>query len=522
MNPVVFLFLVFMSVVYLIYILLPKKARPYCLLISSLLFYAVYSKFMTAFLLATIVTIYLGGVIINKLDDKFQQQKEGLEKEQRKALKERFKRKKKLAVALIVIFNVAILGVLKYFNFFGSVFSGVLSWFNVTASVPVLKLALPLGISYYTLSAIGYLVDVYRGKHRGGNFLEVALFISYFPQLFEGPFATFDKLSPQLQAGVGFNPDNFFNGMLSVVWGFFKTVVVADRLSIIVGPVFSNYASYNGLVIVIAIVLFTFQLYAEFSGMIDVASGISEMFGIKLAKNFEQPFFSQNVSEFWRRWHMSLGAWLREYIFYPISMSKGFMKMNKRLQGKVNPFFQVLIPSLIALFVVWFVNGIWHGAELKYIVYGLYYYVLTIVGMCLEPLSNLIYSKTKINKNHVCLKILRIVRTFVLVNIGMLIFRATNLSDAVNMFAQIFKGGSINLIAEKVIDVHDTVWAVIGLAAVVVYDILKERKIDLKDKLTHSHLALKYATLLVFAFVIILFGAYGDGYIPPDPIYGAF
>ena len=522
MSSIIFLFLAFMSVVYFIYILLPRKARPYCLLISSLLFYAVYSKFMTAFLLATILTIYLGGVIINKLDDKFQQQKEGLEKEQRKALKEQFKRKKKLAVALIVTFNVAILGVLKYFNFFGSLFEGFLSWFKVSASVPVLKLVLPLGISYYTLSAIGYLVDVYRGKHRGGNFLEVALFIAYFPQLFEGPFAMFEKLSPQLQAGEGFNADNFFNGVLSVLWGFFKTVVVADRLAIIVGAVFKNYATYNGLVIVIGIVLFTFQLYAEFSGMIDVAKGISEMFGIKLANNFDQPFMSQTVSEFWRRWHISLGAWLREYIFYPISMSKGFMKMNKRLQGKVKPFFQVLIPSLIALFVVWFVNGIWHGAEIKYIVYGLYYYVLTIIGMCIEPLHNLIYSKTKLNKDHICLKILRIIRTFILVNIGMLIFRATNLVEAVNMFAQIFKGGSINLIAKKVIDVQDTVMAVIGLLAVIVYDVLKERKIDVKGKLTKSHLAVKYATLLIFVFVIILFGAYGDGYVAPDPIYGGF
>ena len=522
MSPIIFLFLAFMSVVYLIYILLPKKARPYCLLISSLVFYAVYSKFMTAFLLATIVTIYLGGVILNKLEGQFQTQKEGLDKEQRKALKEKFKRKKKLAVALIVVFNVAILAVLKYFNFFGSLLEGFLGWFNVSATVPVLKLVLPLGISYYTLSAIGYLVDVYRGKHKGGNFLEVALFISYFPQLFEGPFATFEKLTPQLMAGEGFNPTNFFNGALSVLWGFFKTVVVADRLAIVVSAVFANYSTYNGLVIVIGIVLFTFQLYAEFSGMIDVASGISEMFGIKLAKNFEQPFFSQTVTEFWRRWHISLGTWLREYIFYPISMSKGFMKMNKKLQGKVTSFLQVLIPSSIALFVVWFVNGIWHGAELKYIVYGLYYYVLTMAGMCLEQLRNLIYNKTKINKDHVALKILRIVRTFILVNIGMLIFRASDLGVAINMFDQIFKGGSINLIAENVIDVPDTIMAVLGLILVVGYDVLKECKIDLREKVTNSHLALKYATLLVFIVVIILFGAYGDGYIAPDPIYGGF
>lgn len=522
MDSIIILFLAFMSVVYGVYILLPKKARPFCLLIFSLLFYAVYSKFMTAFLLTTILTIYLGGLILNKLDGAFQKQKEGLEKEQRKALKEKFKRKKRLVVTLIVIANVAILGVLKYFNLFGSLLEGVLGWFKVSASVPVLSIVLPLGISYYTLSAIGYLIDVYRGKHKGGNLFEVALFIAYFPQLFEGPFATFDKLSPQLQAGEGFHADNFFNGILSVLWGFFKKVVVADRLAIIVGEVFANYATYHGVVIVIGIVLFTFQLYAEFSGMIDVAKGISEMFGIKLAKNFDQPFFSQTVSEFWRRWHISLGTWLKEYIFYPISMSKGFMKMNKKLQGKVKPFFQVLIPSLLALFVVWLVNGIWHGAEVKYIVYGLYYYILTIAEMCIEPLANLVYGKAKINKDHVCLKILRIIRTFILVNIGMLIFRASTLVDAVNMFGNIFSGGTFNLIAAKVIDVQDTVIAAIGLLFVVGYDVLAELKIDVKGRITSLHTALKCVILLIFIFAIIIFGAYGDGYIPPDPIYGGF
>lgn len=522
MNSIIFLFLAFMSVVYGIYLVLPKKARPYCLLISSLLFYAIYSKFMTAFLLITILTIYLGGIILNKLENKFQKQKEGLEKEQRKALKVKIKQEKKLVITLIIILNVAILGILKYFNFFGSLFVGFLGWFNISATIPILKVILPLGISYYTLSAIGYLVDVYRGKNKGGNLLEVALFIAYFPQLFEGPFATFEKLSPQLQSGEGFDSTNFYSGLLTVLWGFFKKIVIADRLAIIVDAVFSKYTTYNGIVIAIGIVLFTIQLYTEFSGLIDVAKGISKMFNIELDNNFEQPFFSESVSEFWRRWHISLGTWLKEYIFYPISMSKGFMRMNKKLQGKVKPFFQVLIPSIIALFVVWFINGIWHGADIKYIVYGMYYYVLTIFGMCYEQVTNIIYSKTKVNKNNICLRIIRIIRTFIIVNIGMLIFRSLTLTDAFNMFCQIFKSGNINLIAEKVIDVQDTFMIVIGIGIVFTYDILRELKIDVKDKVIKTPVVLKCAVLLLFAFAIIIFGAYGDGYIAPDPIYGGF
>lgn len=517
------LFLGFMSVVFVIYMLVPKKARPYILLVFSLAFYIVYSKFMTVFLVATIVSIFVCSTILNKLDDKFQLQKEGLEKEERKKLKEKFKKKKRLVTSLFIVFNLLILVILKYFNFLGSIFEGFFSWFNLSVEMPILKLALPLGISYYTLSAIGYMIDVCRGKYRGGNFLEVALFISYFPQLYEGPIATFDKLSPQLMEGKGFDSNNFFSGLLTVLWGFFKKIVIADRLAIVVSAVFNNYASYNSFVIFIGILLFTFQLYAEFSGLIDVASGISEMFSIKLAKNFDQPFFSKSVSEFWRRWHISLGAWFREYIFYPISMSKGFTKMNKKLQGKANPFWQVFIPSSIALLVVWFTTGLWHGAELKYVVYGLYYYVIMMIGMLIEPLLNWIYSKLKINKDNWFLKTLRVLRTFILVNIGLLIFRADNLTSAFEMFKGVFtNGGELNLITLNVIDIYDTIWCAIGIAILIVVDVLNEVKKPPKELISKSNTFVKCSALICIALLIFIFGAYGEGYIPPDPIYGGF
>ncbi len=513
------LFLAFMSLVYVVYMILPKKARPYCLLVFSLLFYVVYSKFLTFFMLSTILSIWLGGLWLNRIDDGEAKKREGLEKEARKALKKKVKRQKRLVVALIIIFNVAILATLKYFNFFGSLFEGFLSWFNLSVHMPILKIALPLGISYYTLSAIGYIVDVSQGRHRAGNLLSVALFISYFPQLFEGPFATYSTLAPQLMAGEGFNSQNLFSGLSKVLWGFFKKVVIADRLAIVVSAVFSNYASYSGLVVVLGIIAFTFELYAEFSGLIDVASGISEMFSIRLAKNFEQPFFSTTVSEFWRRWHMSLGAWFRQYIFYPVSMSQGMMKINKKL-AKKNSFWQVFVPSALALFVVWLLNGLWHGADIKYIVYGMYYYVLMMLGMALEPLFNLIYKKSGIDKNSKWVTFLKIARTFILVNIGLLIFRAATLKEAANIFTSIFQSGELNLISLGVIDIYDTIWCFIGVAILLVYDYLAEKK-----KLPNSqnwHTAGKVAFLIAMAVMIIVFGAYGEGYIPPDPIYGGF
>ena len=524
-TTLLILYGVFATLVLGLYFLVPRKYRYIIILVASLTFFAIYSKFMIAFILATILSIYFAGLGMNKLDDKLAKTiAEGeFDKEQKKALKAKNKKKKKAILVVAILFNLAILAVLKYSGFFASIFEGIFSWFSVTTSFPVLKLALPLGISYYTLSSIGYMVDVQRGKYRADkNILKVALFVCYFPQLFEGPFAKYDELAPQLYEGHDFDAKRVFKGLLLAIWGLLKKIVIADRLAIIASEVFANYAQYNGIVIVFGIICFTFQLYAEFSGLIDMASGISEMFGIKLTKNFDQPFFSQNVNEFWRRWHISLGTWFKEYIFYPISMSKGMMNLNKKMHGKVKPFFELFIPSALALFVVWFTNGLWHGASFQYVLYGLYYYLIMMIGMCLEPLFNKIYEKTKINKDSKVMVVLRILRTFVLVNIGMLLFRASSITAFGEMFAQIFSGGDISIVGTGIIDWHDFVLCLLGIIVLIVVDVFKERKVDFREKLSNKHFAIKALVCVAIVVVVLVFGAFGGEYIPPDPIYGGF
>lgn len=521
----IILFLLFMSVVFGLYFLFPLNKRYIVLLAFSLLFYAVYSKFLTVFLIITILTVYFAGISINKLDEKFDAEKKSLEKPERKLLKAKYKKKKNLITAVTVILNLGFIAALKYSGMFAGMFDGIFSWFKITTHFPVLKIGLPLGISYYTLSSIGYLIDVNRGKYKAeNNILKVALFICFFPQMLEGPFASFDKLAPQLSEGHAFDLKNCSSGVLSVIWGFFKKVVIADRLAIVAGEIFAHYSDYNGLFVIIGVLAFTFQLYAEFSGIIDIAAGISKMFGIELAKNFEQPFFSKNVSEFWRRWHISLGVWFREYVFYPVSMSKPFMALTKKLHGKVSPFFETFIPSLFALFFVWFSNGLWHGASVKYIVYGLYYYVIMMIGMCIEPLFKKIFAKagvTEGSKKEEFLNVLRIIRTFIIINIGMLLFRAPTLGKGFDMFLQIFKGGRL-YIPSKVIDVYDVVLCFIGVTVLLVSDALKEYKINVKEYLTLRPQVLRLAVYVSASMLIIIFGAYGQGYVPVDPIYGGF
>lgn len=526
MTPLLMiLYLLFFTVVFGIYFLVPKKHRYIVLLVFSLLFFAIYSKFMVVFILLTIMTVYFAGFGMNKIDEKTKKiiELNQPEKEQKKLLKAKAKKYKKIILIFAIIFNIGILAVLKYSGFLGSIFEGFLSWFSLDISVPVLTIALPIGISYYTLSALGYLIDVCRGKYSAEkNPLKVALFISYFPQLFEGPFAKYDELSPQLTEGHSFDAKRAGSGFLLIVWGFLKKIVIADRLAIVVGEVFKNYSQYNGIIVVVGILFFTFQLYAEFSGLIDIAMGISEMFGIKLQKNFDQPFHSQSVAEFWRRWHISLGAWFREYIFYPVTMSKGMLNLNKKLHGKVKPFFELFIPSAIALFAVWFTNGLWHGADWKYIIYGLYYYALTLTGMCFEPLFNKIYNKFNIDKKATWVKCLKIMRTFIVVNIGMLIFRAATLTDACSMLCQVFSSGSFNIVKQGIIDMPDFILSFICIAVLLAIDILKEHKIDLREKINKKGYYLKLLVIILLILTIVIFGAYAGEYVPPDPIYGGF
>ena len=252
-----------------------------------------------------------------------------------------------------------------------------------------------------------------------------------------------------------------------------------------------------------------------------MAEGISNLFGIKLAKNFQQPFFSQTIAEFWRRWHISLGAWCKEYIFYSVAMSKGMTKLNKKMRGKINTFFETFIPSSIALLAVWLVMGIWHGASWLYVIYGLYYYFLTMIGMCLEPLHQKCYDKLKVSKDNIVSQSLRIIRTFILVNIGMLIFRASDLTTAVNMFANIFSTTSGNYLFD-IIAVKDFVVALIGTAIICIADCLYQAKIDLLEKFAQLKPFAKYLIILIIVFIILVFGAYGQGYTTIDPLYGGF
>lgn len=521
-------FAVFLAVVILLYFVMPKKIKWFILLAGSYIYYFLSSSKLTIFLIITTISIYLSALAISNIDSKTKIKCKQLEKKQKKELKQKANKNKKLVLVSAIIINFGILAFLKYGNFLSININKIIGIFGSNFSIPLRNIVLPLGISYYTLQAISYVVDVYRGKYKAEkNFGKVALFLSFFPQMIEGPIGKFDELAEQLYEPHSFDYTRVKYACQLMLWGLFKKMVIADRAALYVNEVFANYSSYSGIIIIMAIILYTVQIYAEFSGCIDIVRGIGQIFGVTMAENFKRPFFSKSIQEFWRRWHITLGAWLREYIFYPVSFSKACINLTgwskKIFKGHIGK----LIPAAFALFFVWFGNGIWHGASWKYIFYGLYYYILTMLGMLFEPIFTKIIQKLKIKTETFGYRLWQMIRTTIIVLIGMLIFRAHRLKEAWIIFKSIFTFDNIGKLFNGELfkigfNTSDFIVVLIGIIIMFIVGLLQEKGYNLREKISKQNIVFRWILYYGIIFTIIIFGIYGKGYSASSFIYGQF
>ncbi len=481
-------FLLFVLVLVFIYYVFPKKYRYIVLLIGSLIFYYLFSGKYIIFILLSSVITYFSGKLIEKYNDK-----------------------RKLILTLSILLNLSFLLVLKYNNFFGDIFR------VVGINIPYKKFILPIGISYYTLETISYLTDIYRKRMKAeNNYLKVLLFLVYFPQIVEGPIANYSRLSKTLFNTEKFNYDNFVSSFVLIGWGFIKKLVIADRAGIFVSKVFEN--NYGGILLVIGVILYTLQIYADFSGCIDIVSGVSELFGVKLDENFKRPFFSKSIQEFWRRWHITLGTWLKEYVFYPVSLSKINMKLNLKLMKMKSKYLSKFIITAFPLFFVWFFNGMWHGASFKYVVYGLYYYVLMMIGILLEPILKKIISIFKVNTEVWSYKFFQAIRTILIVCFGMFLFRVDSFAQMGVMLHSKASTALFSLGLKKA----DFALLIVGIFIMLIVGVMQEFNINIREELQKQNLIFKWLVYYIIIFSIIIFGIYGKGYDAASFIYGGF
>lgn len=517
-------FLTFVLLTLLFYYLLPKRFQWVVLLCASLFFFVASSALLTLYMLFSTLVIYCGAISIERYKNEFVLKKKELPKPERKVLKQQIKKKQKIVLVLCAAIVIAVLIFTKYINFLGNIINMFSGLFSLNQIIPKFSILLPIGISYYTLMSVSYITDVYRDVIPAEkNPLRVLLFVCYFPHIIEGPFDRYKDLNLQFREHHIFNYDKIRMGVILVMYGFFKKLVIADRIGIIVPNIFANIDNYSGTGVFAGMILYTFQLYADFSGCIDIITGISEMFDIKVAENFRQPFFAKSIDEFWRRWHISLGAWLKEYVFYPVSLSKQFKKVNFFAKNHIkSQHLASFISIAYALFFVWFFNGLWHGASLKYIIYGLYYYVLMMTGRLFEPVFNFIIAKVHINIRSVPYKAFQIFRTFLIVNVGMLLFRCSTLIDFGNLFLKMVTSINISDLSNLFSSRVDALIIFVGFIMLLVVGIMKEKNKNIRMWLVNYTFAVRWVVYLFFIVTTLVMGIYGVEYGEAAAIYAQF
>lgn len=489
-------FLLFFPIVTLIYFLIPHKVRWVWLLGASYYFYMCWNPQYALLIATSTVITYMSGILIsksNKLKDETKKRKQ-----------------KKLWVFLSFASNLLILFFFKYFDFTIDNINILLKTFNIELIQPAFDVMLPVGISFYTFQALSYTMDVYRGDIEAEpNLGKYALFVSFFPQLVAGPIERSKNLLLQVNDKHTFSYERMKSGLCFMLWGFFQKIVVADRVAILVNQVYNNYTEYKGFEIAVATVLFAVQIYCDFSGYSDIAIGAAEVMGFKLMDNFRRPYFAKSIAEFWRRWHISLSSWFKDYLYIPLGGSRcGKMKYYRNIM------------------IVFMVSGLWHGASWNYVIWGFLHGIYQVIGDICKPVKQWMIKITFMDKLSFIHKWIQMIITFILVDFAWIFFRAPSGGEAIGVIKQLFadfnpsvlwNGGLYALgLDEK--DFKVMVFAILILWLV---NLVRE-KWRIRPVLFKLWLPIRWTIYLVVTYFILIFGVYGPGYAASQFIYFQF
>lgn len=512
----------------LLYAVLPQKLRRWVLLLSSYVFFFAVSGKLLCYLLFSTLSVHHIGLWLADVQNECGIALKNCEKEEKKALKALYQKKQRKIMTFAVILHIGLLVLLKYTPFIGTNINSLFNLVGLSFKIPVPTFLIPIGISFYSLQAVAYLFDVYRKKIPADkSLLRLALFMSFFPQIMEGPICRYSDTAETLYEAPKMHYGNFVLGSQRILFGLMKKLVIADRLNLLIQNVYSQPENYDGFVMALGAVGYTFQLYADFSGTMDLVIGAAQMFGINLPENFKRPFFSATISEFWKRWHITLGTWFKDYIFFPVSMSKPMKKLTSNARKKLGNHYGPLLAGAVSLFCVWFCNGLWHGAGWNYIFFGMYHFALILCGNIIEPTAVNIAKKLHIDRSAFPYRCVQITRTFILVCFGELFFRAESLSNGLKMFGKIFtdftfatlKNGSL---FEFGMDKQDYIIIIVSAVLLFIIGVLQEKGMNIRESVAKKNIAVQFAVYYALILFIIIFGAYGAGYVPLDPIYAGF
>lgn len=457
-------FAIFLPIVLAVYWILPNKYRWVLLLIASYWFYMSWNPKYVVLILFTTLVSYATGIAIEKQESP---------------------RKKKFIVVLACIASLSVLFFFKYFNFVCESIANVVLLFGLPIEPIVLNFLLPVGISFYTFQTLSYVIDVYRGtvsaEHHFGKY---ATFVSFFPQLVAGPIERTENLLPQIKEEHSFDYSQASYGLKQMAWGFFKKIVIADTISQYVGKVFDKPHSYQGFAFVLVTLMFTIQIYCDFSGYSDIAIGTAKLMGIQLMKNFNSPYFSQSIREFWSRWHISLSTWFRDYVYIPLGGNR---------RGKLR--------NAINLLVTFFVSGLWHGANWTFVIWG------GIHGIA-QVIENKFIPKNKVNNSKGIVWMIRVIIVFCFCSFAWIFFASNTVSDALYIIRHMIDGidspvaylrdGFTSIGLEK----RTLLFLMPSLLGLMIYD-YKSLKVDVIKTISNKKMTIRWTIYILFLLWMI-------------------
>lgn len=523
-------FIIFAGLCIVLYYIMPKKFQWKFLLLCSYLFYAVSGVGNLVYMLITTVSTYGITNWIQSVGDKqkayLAEHKQEMSRDDKKQYKAVQKKKQWRMLLLCLFLNIGMLAVIKYTNFAIYNVNGIMSWFGSDKTLSFLDIALPMGISFYIFQTMGYAIDVYRGKYSAEkNLLKVGLFTSFFPQLIQGPISRFDDLSKSLYEEHRFSGKTVSLGLQRILWGYFKKLVIADRMLVAVNTLIGSPEEYTGAFAFVGMLFYALELYADFTGGIDITIGLAQTLGIKVAENFNRPYFSKNIKEYWNRWHITMGSWFTDYIFYPISVCGPMLKFSKWTRGHLGDVVGKRIPVWSSCFVVWFATGIWHGASWNFIVWGLANCFVILVSQELEPLYRKFHNKVHISHT-LGYKMFSVIRTVLLLSSLRMFDCYRDVPLTFHMFGTMFTqwnwgqlfNGSLMELGLTMVD-----YIVLLAGAMLIFTVsMVQRSGSVRGKIAARPYPVRFIVWFGLFVLVILFGIYGIGYNESQFIYNQF
>lgn len=490
-------FLIFFPAVCLLHFAIPQKARSLFLLVCSYYFYMCWNPKYALLMLSSTVITFASGLLIDYAN-KFEEPKS--------------KRLKHLWVALSFSMNLLILFFFKYYGFASRNATTVLGLLGVQIQFPAIDVILPVGISFYTFQALSYTMDVYRKEiYAEKNFIRYALFVSFFPQLVAGPIERSKNLLVQIDRPKTFDWIRIRRGMLLMLYGYFQKVVLSSYLALAVDAAYNDIKDATGFQLLIATILFAFQIYCDFGGYSNIAIGAANVLGFDLMENFNTPYLARSVAEFWHRWHISLSTWFRDYLYIPLGGNR---------KGKLRKHINIMITFLV--------SGLWHGASWSFVVWGGLNGLFQVMGEVFKPITDRINELFKVDTDSISHRVFKTITTFVLIDFTWIFFRASSFRDGLRIIRKIFSFGEAGWITWgsniKGLDLTTQTLniLILSLVILIIADLFKYKGVEIRSFFLSQPLWLRWAFIYAAIFFVLIFGVYGPGYDAAEFIYFQF